>query len=113
MVKLQNSSQKRLVDARQGICRIALASGGHGGNGDDVRSCAEEGEPRRLITAAEISAMCGKPSLWFCRHRVRIRFRERGFPEPIIRGRWLRSAVEAWLEQQGTRASQSSQHQQG
>jgi hypothetical protein len=59
------------------------------------------GERPTLIDSRRISAMFGKPSDWFGRDRVRKKLYPRDFPAPIIRGRWLRTAVEAWLEREG------------
>jgi hypothetical protein len=62
----------------------------------------------RLISATYISGLFGKPANWFARDRVRKTLYSRGFPAPIIRGRWLRSAVDTWLEKQGTRSQDLS-----
>lgn len=56
-----------------------------------------------LLDAAGIAAMFSKPEDWFARDRVRKALYSRGFPQPVIRGRWLRTAVQDWLEQQGRR----------
>ncbi len=56
----------------------------------------------RLVSAPYISELFGKPADWFSRDRVRKSLYARGFPRPIIRGRWLRSAIDTWLERQGT-----------
>lgn len=66
----------------------------------DLTSYAKVQRPR-LIKAADISRMFGKPDNWFSRDRNRKALGLRGFPKPVIRGRWLRTAVEAWLERQG------------
>lgn len=58
-------------------------------------------EQPRLINAEDIATFFGKPASWFKRDRVRKALYARGFPLPIIRGRWLRSAVDAWLEREG------------
>lgn len=56
-----------------------------------------------LLDAATITALFGKPRGWFSRDRVRKALYARGFPQPVIRGRWLRTAVETWLEREGNR----------
>jgi hypothetical protein len=56
-----------------------------------------------LLDAVGISALFAKPRTWFSRDRVRKSLYARGFPQPVIRGRWLRTAVQDWLEQQGRR----------
>lgn len=56
-----------------------------------------------LLDANAVSAMFAKPKDWFSRDRVRKTLYARGFPKPVIRGRWLRTAVQDWLEQQGRR----------
>lgn len=56
-----------------------------------------------LLDAVGIAEIFGKPKDWFARDRVRKALYARGFPQPVIRGRWLRSAVQDWLEQQGRR----------
>lgn len=54
-----------------------------------------------LITSREVSLMMGHGPLWFSRDRVRKRLNAKGFPQPVERGRWLRTAVEAWLHRVG------------
>jgi hypothetical protein len=71
--------------------------------------CAAVANPR-LISATDISKLFVKPEDWFSRDRVRKALYARGFPAPIIRGRWLRSAVETWMEKNGTRSQQPSRH---
>lgn len=61
--------------------------------------------PPRLVDAAAVNAMFGKPAGWFSRDRTRKALYARGFPQPVIRGRWLRTAVEAWLERMGNRTN--------
>lgn len=56
----------------------------------------------RLVSAPYISELFGKPADWFSRDRVRKALYARGFPRPVIRGRWLRSAIDSWLERKGT-----------
>ena len=73
----------------------------------DDRSSSFEGWRSRLISSAEISALCKKPSEWFSRDRVRKALYERGFPKAVIRGRWSGGAVLAWLENEG-KGSESS-----
>ena len=58
-------------------------------------------EPPKTLDARRISAMFGKPSDWFSRDRVRKALYARGFPRPIYRGLWSRSAVDAWFEREG------------
>lgn len=65
-------------------------------------------ERNRLVSSSDISAMFGKASDWFGRHRNRAALERRGFPKAVLRGRWLRTAVETWLERQGTKAATSS-----
>lgn len=60
-------------------------------------------ERSRLISSADVSAIFGKQRDWFGRHRNRKALERRGFPKPVIRGQWLRTAVEAWLEREGKR----------
>ena len=60
-------------------------------------------ERSRLVDAKCISDLFGKPTLWFKRDRVRKALYARGFPLPVVRGRWLRSAVDAWFEHEGRR----------
>jgi predicted DNA-binding transcriptional regulator AlpA len=57
--------------------------------------------PPQLISSAQVSALFGKPQTWFSRDRVRKSLYARSFPRPVIRGRWSRSAVTAWLEREG------------
>ena len=64
-------------------------------------------EKPRLIDATNISRVFGKPDSWFGRDRVRKALYARGFPLPVYRGRWLRSAVEAWLDREGKRSKHS------
>jgi hypothetical protein len=59
-------------------------------------------EQPRVIGATDIAHLFGKPDSWFSRDRVRKALYERGFPSPVIRGKWLRNAVEAWLEREGS-----------
>lgn len=61
--------------------------------------------PPRLLDAAAINTMFGKPRGWLERDRTRKALYARGFPQPVIRGRWLRTAVEAWLERMGNRTN--------
>jgi hypothetical protein len=58
-------------------------------------------ERPRLLDAAAIDGLFAKPAGWFARDRVRKALYARGFPQPVIRGRWLRSAVDTWLEREG------------
>lgn len=71
--------------------------------------------PPRLVDAAAVNNMFGKPHGWFSRNRVRKALYARGFPQPIIRGRWLRTAIESWCEREGNRTnlrqSDSDRHQ--
>jgi predicted DNA-binding transcriptional regulator AlpA len=60
-------------------------------------------ETPRLIDATGVSALFGKPATWFNRDRVRKALYDRGFPKAVIRGRWSRSAVDAWLAKEGNR----------
>jgi predicted DNA-binding transcriptional regulator AlpA len=64
-------------------------------------------EEPRLIDATRISNFFGMPDSWFKRDRVRKALYARGFPLPVFRGRWLRSAVDAWLEREGKRSKHS------
>lgn len=61
-----------------------------------------------LVDATAIARMFGKPKGWFARDRVRKALYSRGFPRPVIQGRWLRTAVLDWMEQQGRRTCTSS-----
>lgn len=65
-----------------------------------------------LIEAKGIAEAFGKPTKWFVRDRVRKDLYVRGFPAPVIRGRWLRTAVFEWLETQG-RLNKSTWHNGG
>lgn len=65
-------------------------------------------ERSRLVSSPDISAMFGKPPDWFARPRNRRPLKERGFPNAIIRGRWLKAAVDAWFEREGTRKFRDS-----
>ena len=56
----------------------------------------------RLVNAAQISAMFGKPADWFSRDRTRKRLNAKGFPQCVERGLWLRTAIESWMERIGT-----------
>ena len=69
-----------------------------------MKVCYAQIETPRLIDAARISSLFGKPANWFQRDRVRKSLYAHGFPAPVIRGRWLRTAVEAWLERRGNQA---------
>jgi hypothetical protein len=71
------------------------------GNLSEAQQYAAVANPR-LVTAAYISELFGKPPGWFAKDRVRKALYLQGFPAPVIRGRWLRSAVDTWLEKQGT-----------
>lgn len=55
----------------------------------------------RPMTAPEISRLFGKSDGWFTRDRVRKRLYAKGFPHPLERGLWSRSAVAAWLSMTG------------
>jgi predicted DNA-binding transcriptional regulator AlpA len=55
----------------------------------------------QLINSAEVCRLFGKNSDWFLRDRVRKSLYARGFPRPVIRGRWLASAVMDWLQREG------------
>lgn len=99
-----HSSQKSMVDAAGAVCRTY----GHDISGDG-RGYARV-ERSRLITSAEISEMFGKPSGWFGRDRVRKALDARGFPSRVVAGRWLRTAVEAWLEREGRRNGSAPNH---
>lgn len=61
-----------------------------------------------LVDAAAIASMFGKQKGWFSRDRVRKALYARSFPRPVIQGRWLRTAVLDWMEQQGRRTGPSS-----
>jgi hypothetical protein len=63
-----------------------------------------------LIDSRRVSAKFGKPSDWFGRNRERKKLYARGFPKPIIRGLWLRTAVEAWFEREGSKTADSWTH---
>jgi predicted DNA-binding transcriptional regulator AlpA len=99
MAILHNSSQLLLVDARAQP----------GSNTTEPQQRSGPGyrhvERSRLVSSPEISAMFGKETNWFGRHRNRKALEKRGFPNPIIRGRWLRTAVEAWMDREGTRTA--------
>lgn len=58
--------------------------------------------PLQPMTAPEISRMFGKPDGWFTRDRVRKRLYAKGFPHPLERGLWSRSAVAAWMSTAGS-----------
>ena len=60
-------------------------------------------EAPRLIDATGVSVLFGKPESWFKRNRVRRTLYARGFPRPVIRGRWSRRAVDSWLSSEGNR----------
>ena len=60
-------------------------------------------ERPRLINGVEVAQLFGKPPAWFSRNRVRKALYARNFPAPVLRGRWLRSGVDAWLEREGKR----------
>jgi hypothetical protein len=62
-----------------------------------------EVERPRLVDAECIAELFGKPASWFKRDRVRKTLYARGFPLPIVRGRWLRTAIDAWFEREGKR----------
>jgi len=62
-------------------------------------------EKPRLINAIQIAHLFNKPEQWFSRDRVRKALYARGFPRPVVRGRWLASAIDAWLEREGRRYS--------
>jgi hypothetical protein len=59
-------------------------------------------EPLRLIGSTAIDKLFQRKPGWFARDRTRKRLYGRGFPRPIENGRWLRSAVVAWIEQAGS-----------
>ncbi len=59
-------------------------------------------EAPRLIDANQVSRLFCKPACWFKRDRVRKALYARGFPRPIIRGRWSLGAVDNWLAKEGT-----------
>lgn len=96
--KQPHSAQKNMVDGRDPPCRdcACRALSGKAGYADIVH--------KQLVSSEEISAMFGEKPSWFGRDRVRKRLYARGFPRPVIRGRWLRSAVEAWLKREGNRS---------
>lgn len=56
----------------------------------------------RLIDATEVGELFGRGRHWFRKSRTRKRLYKNGFPLPVERARWLRTAVEAWLERMGT-----------
>jgi hypothetical protein len=58
-------------------------------------------ERPKTVDSRGISAMFGKPPDWFSRNRVRKALYPKGFPRPIFRGLWSRSAVDAWFEREG------------
>jgi hypothetical protein len=64
-------------------------------------------ERSRLVDAKCIADLFGKPATWFKRDRVRKTLYARGFPLPVVRGRWLRSAVDTWFEREGRRCQQT------
>src|SRR5437879_13069083 len=102
MAKAKKSSQKSMVDGLHAICRT---QGDGSANGTPSYAKLERS---RLIRSGEISAMFGMPAGWFGRHRTRKPLEDRGFPKSVVRGRWLRTAVEAWLEREGTRGAVST-----
>jgi predicted DNA-binding transcriptional regulator AlpA len=55
----------------------------------------------QLINSAEVCRLFGMNPDWFSRDRVRKSLYARGFPRPVIRGRWLASAVIDWLQREG------------
>lgn len=56
----------------------------------------------RLIDATEVGKLFGRGRHWFRNSRTRQRLNGKGFPQPVERGRWLRTAVESWIERMGT-----------
>jgi hypothetical protein len=65
-------------------------------------------ETPRLIDATHVALLFSKPPSWFKRDRVRKALYARGFPAPVIRGRWSRSAIDSWLSKEGARAKKHS-----
>jgi hypothetical protein len=59
-------------------------------------------EPLQLIASPAIDKLFARKRGWFGRARVRKRLYAKGFPLPVERGRWLRSAVVAWIVAQGS-----------
>lgn len=59
-------------------------------------------EPLQLIGSAAIDRLFDRTPGWFARDRVRKRLYGRGFPRPVEKGRWLRTAVVAWIEREGS-----------
>lgn len=62
-------------------------------------------ERPRLLNATQVAHLFSKPAHWFLRDRVRKALYARGFPRPVVRGRWLCSAVDSWLEREGRHAN--------
>ena len=50
-----------------------------------------------LINSADISNLFGKAPGWFSRDRVRKSLYARGFPHPVVLGRWSAQAVANWM----------------
>ncbi|HEY2876066.1 MAG TPA: hypothetical protein VGJ56_29385 [Reyranella sp.] len=90
-----DSSEKNMVAESLSSCATAASAANSGASG------YARVQRSRLISSAEISRLFSKPDYWFSRDRNRKALGLRGFPRPVIRGRWLRTAVEAWLEREG------------
>jgi hypothetical protein len=102
MAKAKKSLQKSVVDGLQATCPTQSDGSTHSNAG------YAKLERSRLIRSADISAMFGKPAGWFARDRTKKSLAQRGFPQSVIWGRWLRTAVEAWLEREGNRSEIST-----
>jgi hypothetical protein len=96
-----NSLQNNVVDETHGLCLSERP--------DQTSSASGYVRVQRsqLISSADVSRVFGKPPDWFGRYRNRKALEERGFPKSVVWGRWLRTAVEAWLEREGTRSAAS------
>ncbi len=59
--------------------------------------------PSLMLESVDIDRLFRRAPGWFSRDRVRKRLYRRGFPLAVEKGRWLRSAVLAWIEREGSR----------
>lgn len=62
-------------------------------------STAEQ-DQQRYIRSHEMDAHFRKPVGWFHNSRTRALLKSKGFPLPVWRGQYLRSAVEEWERRQ-------------
>lgn len=59
-----------------------------------------EADKNRYIRACEMDAHFRREPGWFNRSATRAALKEKGFPVPVFRGSYLRSAVEEWERRQ-------------